>query len=315
MHDVILMIGTKRAQETRFNFTDANESLFQEFLEKDISGIQGLWFANNYGNPLEMPGTKLDSMSNSLRILRLGDLKVEDKCANRFEKLMFFQGRVAGLPFSISQNLTSNLKHMELNGGGSHDFEISPSDLQRLRNLRVLRLIKFEGWTKLPAELGEIIPGLRELTLSRCKSIEEIPRSITKLQYLRVLKMNKCYGLRRLPEDIGSLGSLQNLDLSNCRLIKELPESTSKLRSLEVLDMTNCQNLKILPKDFELLDSLRELTLYDCKGLQIDPKIAEKFEKIINRTLPKRKKKEKLRVALSVSTAALGFIDGVAPHT
>lgn len=69
---------------------------------QDISGIDGLWF-DDYGDPLEMPATKLDSMSNSLRILRFGVLNVKGKCEKRFEKLMFFQGKVAGLPFSISQ--------------------------------------------------------------------------------------------------------------------------------------------------------------------------------------------------------------------
>lgn len=34
VHDVILKIGTIRAEETRFNFTNANRSQFQEFLEK-----------------------------------------------------------------------------------------------------------------------------------------------------------------------------------------------------------------------------------------------------------------------------------------
>lgn len=298
VHDVILKIGTIRAQETRFNFTDANESLFEELLKKDISGIKGLWFGGD-GNPLEMPATKLDSMSNSLRILRFGNLKVKGKCEKIFEKLMFFQGKVACLQFGISQ-MTSNLKHMELNGRGSHDFEISLSDLQRLRNLRVLRLIHFEGWRKLPAELGEIIHGLRELTLSGCTSIEEIPRSISKLQYLRVLKMDRCYELRRLPEDIGSLSSLQNLDLSYCKHIEELPESTSKLRSLKVLHMGYCENLKLLPKGFESLDSLRVLSLYGCEGLQIDPKIAEKFGQIIDRQLKfhlflRRQREAKLR--------------------
>lgn len=183
--------------------------------------------------------------------------------------------------------MTSNLKHMELDGkGSSHDFEISPSDLQRLRNLRVLRLINFKAWRKLPGELGEIIHELRELTLSRCTSIKEIPRSISKLQYLRVLNMQDCYGLTGLPEDIGSLSSLQKLDLSGCNYIEELPESTSNLRSLKELRLQECENLKLLPTDFESLDSLQLLRIYGCKSLQIDPKILKKFEKVIKRRHP-----------------------------
>lgn len=227
---------------------------------------------------------------------------MKGKCEKRFEKLMFFQGLVPGLPFSISQ-MTSNMKHIELDGkGSSDDFEISPSDLQRLRNLRVVRLINFEAWRKLPGELREIIHELRELTLSRCTSIEEIPRSISKLQYLRVLNMEKCYGLTGLPEDIGSLSSLQKLDLSYCKHIEELPESTSKLRSLKELRLEKCENLKRLPTDFESLDSLQLLSIYGCKSLQIHRKILKKFQEVIKRTFV---------VDYMVETAAMYMTDGV----
>lgn len=246
---------------------------------QDIPGIKGLWY-DVFENTTDIPAIKLDSMSNSLRVLRLGNLKVKGECDKRFEKLVFFQGKVAHLPFNISQ-MTSNLKHMELNGRGhSGDFEISKRDLQQLQNLRILRLIDFAGLIKLPQQLGEIIHGLRELTVIWCSSIEELPRSIPKLQYLRVLKMDFCTSLRGLPEDIGLLSSLQELTLSNCEHIEELPESTSKLQSLETLDMYACKNLKHLPKDFESLDSLEVLSLGRCESLQVRPPIFEKFSRL-----------------------------------
>jgi Leucine-rich repeat (LRR) protein len=266
VHDVILKIGSKRAEETRFNFTIANRFKFELFLEKDIPGIKGLWYDvyENLQNPSYIPAIKLDSMSNSLKILRLGSLKVKGKCDKRFEKLVFFQGKVPHLPFNISQ-MPSNLKHMELRGEGHYsEFEISSNDLQQLRNLRILRLIRFAGLEKLPEELGEILHELRELTLSCCTSIEELPGSIANLQKLRKLRIDHCDNLRRLPEDFGLLNSLQVLDLSFCknlsRDLKDLPKDFQKFEKL------NPFNRSLDEVEINMLEAMNRYRLRNLKS-------------------------------------------------
>lgn len=93
--------------------------------------------------------------------------------------------------------MPSSLKHMELDGKlHSYDFEIFSSDLQQLRNLRILRLIHFAGLKKLPEELGDLLNGLEELTLSYSHSIEKLPSTISKLQFLRILRMDYCSSLK-----------------------------------------------------------------------------------------------------------------------
>lgn len=213
-----------------------------------------------------------------------------------------------------------HLKHLELDGTDSNGlFELSSSDLQQLRNVRTLRLINFAGLKRLPEELGDIIHGLRELTLSDCRSIEKLPRSISKLQHLRVLIIKKCSSLSELPEDFGSLISLQILDLSSCSSIEELPESTSKLHSLKELKMRHCGKLKHLPENFESLNSLEVLRLYGCESLKVFPKNFEKFQKLKPFLKTNREKlvelleeqNEKLREAGLVYNATLGFLKGV----
>lgn len=312
IHDIILTIGLNKGKGTRYTFTGASADQIQEFLEiKDLQGIKGLWFSRTK-DPFYISAKKLNLMYNSLRILALGNsTKVEETCNKAFEKLVFFQGEIPYLPFNVSwskelrylkwqpqdlnllKEMPFNLKHMELDGKlRSYAFEIFSNDLQQLRNLRILRLIHFSGLKKLPEELGDLLNGLEELTLSFSESMEELPSTISKLQFLKTLRMDYCSSLKQLPKDFGSLSSLQELNLSYCSSIQELPRSTvelqslrkltlsyctsieelpksfSKLYSLKVLRMDNCSNLKGLPEDFGSLSSLEEVNLSNCKSIK-----------------------------------------------
>jgi hypothetical protein len=70
---------------------------------QEIQKIKGIWFSENK-DLLPISATILDSMHKSLRILRLGKLtKIEGKCSEIFESLIFFEGAVPGLPFGVKE--------------------------------------------------------------------------------------------------------------------------------------------------------------------------------------------------------------------
>ena len=72
--------------------------------------------------------------------------------------------------------IPSSLRQMEFDGTlHSHAFEISSVDLRQLRDLNILRLIHFQGLKKLPEDLGDLLNGLLELSLSYCRSVKELP--------------------------------------------------------------------------------------------------------------------------------------------
>ena len=168
--------------------------------------------------------------------------------------------------------IPSSLRQMEFDGRLHSDaFEISSVYLQQLRDLSILRLIHFQGLKKLPEDLGDLVNGLRELSLSYCRSVEELPGSISKIQSLRVISMEHCSSLRELPEDFGSLTSLQELNLQGCSNLKALPNSLEKLTALRLLNVSFCEGLLDLPHGSGNLTSLAQLDLKNCSQLRSIP--------------------------------------------
>lgn len=237
-------------------------------------------------------------MCKSLRVLTLGHLTdVEGKSQRIFEKLVFFSAEVSHLPFDVSklkgfkelrhlcfkpadlQNLSqmpSNLRHIELNLN-SPGFQISSNCIQQVSNLRVLKLRKAQ-LKRLPHELGDVVNGLRELRLSECRYLEELPESMSKLGSLRVLDLSYCSGLRQLPTDLGSLNyDLQELELSWCGRLEALPSSLENLTSLQKLCLNQCYSLKALPSNLGKLISLQELDLSCCESLEALPTSLEEL--------------------------------------
>lgn len=291
VHDVILKIGSQKSEGTRIIFKSRYE--IENFLNKDLQGIKGISF-NEINDTFLISARKLDSMSDSLRILALGSYgNVEGTCDKFFEKLVYFQGKVPYLQFDVSQSkelrclkcqpqdlnflkkMPPNLKHVELDGSlqygdafESSSSESSSSDRQQHHGLRTLRLFHFEGLKKLPEELGDLLKFLQELNISYCASIEELPASMSKLQSLRKLMLFGCISLKSLPENLGSLSSLQTLDLKYCDSIVAVRGPVSNLQSLRELCISDCPSLKSLPKDLGSLRSLQKLDLSFCQSIE-----------------------------------------------
>lgn len=301
VHDVILKIGSQKSEGKRIIFKSADE--IENFLQKkkkDLQGIKGISF-NEINDIFLISARKLDSMSDSLRILALGSYgNVEGTCDKFFEKLVYFQGKVPYLQFDVSQSkelrclkcqpqdlnflkqMPPNLKHVELDGSlqSGDAFEISSSDRQQHHGLRTLRLFHFEGLKNLPGELGDLLKFLQELNLSYCASIEELPASMSKLQSLRKLMLFECTSLKSLPENLGSLSSLQTLDLKYCKSIVEVRGPVSNLQSLRELCMSDCSSLKRLPEDLGYLSSLQKLDLSFCQSIEELPRSFSRLQSL-----------------------------------
>ncbi|KAL3721734.1 hypothetical protein ACJRO7_034129 [Eucalyptus globulus] len=128
--------------------------------------------------------------------------------------------------------LPSHLSHLKLKS-------ISPlPQFSNLLNLRVLHLIECPI-SHLPVNPG--LTHLRELNITRCESLEEIP-GLSLLRSLEHLELN---GLNRLVEiqGLSELETLQYLLLSSCDLIGKLP-NLSKLGKLQHLELEACLNLR-----------------------------------------------------------------------
>ncbi|XP_030466232.1 disease resistance protein L6-like [Syzygium oleosum] len=133
-----------------------------------------------------------------------------------------------------SYQLPSHLSALKLRG-------ISPlPHFSNLSNLTVLHV------SECPISHLPVTPGLahlRELNITRCESLEEIPG----LSLLRSLERLKLKGLNSLVDiqGLAELESLQYLLLSGCDLIGKLP-NLSKLGKLQHLELEACQNLRAI---------------------------------------------------------------------
>ncbi|KAK8464397.1 hypothetical protein PHAVU_011G198800 [Phaseolus vulgaris] len=87
-----------------------------------------------------------------------------------------------------------------------------------------------------------------------CKmSIDDL---FSKFKFIRFLSLSDCRNLREVPKSVGNLKHLRSLDLSSTK-IRKLPDSISLLYKLQILKLNYCRKLKELPSYLHQLDNLR----------------------------------------------------------
>ncbi|CAI5484211.1 unnamed protein product [Closterium sp. Yama58-4] len=206
--------------------------------------------------------------------------------------------------FSVSQ--LPFLKSLQLDGEFSPFFWFLPSGLPCTR-LERLVLADCTFLDQLPDDLGEIVPCLRELTLSWCSGLTRLPEEFTSLTRLESLTISSCPNLsslpnnfgdlsalkKTLPENFGRLEALKTLCMVKLPLVRlpeglggmaaiqtifpnevfnplQLPGSLSQLTSLTRLDIDLASNEK-LPEGIEKLNQLRQLNIQCCFNLREIP--------------------------------------------
>ncbi|CAI7813030.1 unnamed protein product [Closterium sp. NIES-53] len=130
--------------------------------------------------------------------------------------------------FSVSH--LQFLESLQLEGDGFYFSRFFPSGLPCSRLERLVIANCNLDW--LPDDLGEILPCLRELTLSWCSGLTRLPDDFASLTQLESLTISSCLRFSSLPVEFGHLPALKTLFLRMVALTN-LPDSFGNLASLK----------------------------------------------------------------------------------
>ncbi|CAI5994618.1 unnamed protein product [Closterium sp. NIES-65] len=119
----------------------------------------------------------------------------------------------------------------------------------------------------LPNSIGEVLPRLQELSISRCRRLRDLTDQLTSLACLERLTITSC-NVSTLPDNFGNLPALKALVLHWLPLLR-LPVSFTRLASLETLLLVGCEKVEELPAGFGCLTALRTLSLADVPTLHL----------------------------------------------
>ena len=126
--------------------------------------------------------------------------------------------------------------------------------------------INYCGIEKLPSSIGCFVQ-VKNLNLSGCINLMNLPDSIHQLQHLEVLSLISCSSLKELPSSIGCLGRIEQLNLHGCTNLTNLPDSIHQLKHLKFLGLSDCTHIKELPSSFGYMGRIERLDLNNCTNL------------------------------------------------
>ncbi|KAG8633553.1 disease resistance protein RPV1 isoform X2 [Manihot esculenta] len=207
--------------------------------------------------------------------------------------------------------ISENIMYLNLNGTAIEQLPESIGCLNRLVALNMkdcnrlwylpesLRLLKFLEITDFSGCISitnfpDISTNIRSLYLSET-AIEELPSTIGCLSKLSCLDLKNCRSLRNIPCTISELASLETLIVSGCSNITKFPEVSKSIKKLffdgtaieEIassiqycfnlveLSLQNCKRFRTLPNCICKLKSLQKLNLSGCSIFENFPEILE----------------------------------------
>jgi len=145
--------------------------------------------------------------------------------------------------------------------------EPGPDDLQQLE---VLRLIRCQSLTSLPASFGSL-QCLATLVLTSCSGLLSLP-DLDRLPQLLTLQLDDCWELRSLPVSFGrpdAFPVLKHLLMFNCCKVASFPElMPGAMPQLVSLNLSAWVQLDVVPESLVNLTTLRYLSLAICTRLQ-----------------------------------------------
>ncbi|ORY45077.1 L domain-like protein [Rhizoclosmatium globosum] len=189
------------------------------------------------------------------------------------------------LPLALCQ--MTQLKYLEIVGVEWHDIESLPSQINKLVNLKYLRLSLGRIMGPLPMELGQMttlqdvkIVRMHLSDLSFNALIGSIPREIGNLRNLILLNLahNKLTG--SIPKEFGQLKELHSLYLHHNKLSGDIPNELGNLLQLYNLGLAFNLLTGPVPSSFQ---SLGRLNLFDMCPDQISCAIPEELLQYLTR--------------------------------
>ncbi|XP_010472820.1 PREDICTED: putative disease resistance protein At4g11170 isoform X2 [Camelina sativa] len=259
-------------------------------------------FQTDYLVELNLPDSSIETLWSGIKDLRSLKHMNLNRCKNLIEIPDLSKARsLESLCLCECESLVelpSSIGHLD------KLVKLSMRSCTKLKNLSCniyltsLKILSLDECTIIK-EFPFVSDNIEELGLS-WTSIEEVPTSIKRLSRLREMRLSQCKRLKNLPDTIGSLESLKHLGLAYCpnvtvfpvlgngietlslngTAIEEVPSSIGDKLNLISLDMSECQRLQNLPHTLSNLKNLKLLYLRGCTNITENPHVAGEMRRL-----------------------------------
>lgn len=271
MHDLLYAIACRRACGNRVHSEDQThlpDRLLMDSPGTELSHIQGLSLINCKE---ALQGTILEKMSN-VRIIILHDVNIKGFCTKNLNQLQFFYwgksqiGRDIRIPFQLCK-----LRKLEMTILRATEIDLAMKFSSQLKDLTISGC---NNMIELPQTIL-VLASLLELHLLSCNKLQHLTNGFGSLKSLRRFRLENCVGVRQLPKSIGQLANLCEMDLSGCTNITTLPSEVGNLVGLEKLNLSRCKCLIRLPPELGSLPKLTTLDLSKSGITALPPEVGK----------------------------------------
>ncbi|KAK8583927.1 hypothetical protein V6N13_109314 [Hibiscus sabdariffa] len=238
----------------------------------DLTHLRSLSFFNCFfspgENPIRIPSSNWETLSNSLESLEfgfngglIGEIPTSIGCLKRLQSLVLLDNGLTGeLPIELG-NLV-NLRQLVL-AGNKFSGQVPPS-LAGLTELLIMDLSRNNLSGPLVLSFGSSFTSLLKLDLSNNELQGKIPQGIGSLKNVTLLDLGRNKFSGGLIKSFQELASLKQMVVSNNPLGGGLMGvQWGNLQSLEILDLSNLGLTGMVPESMAEMKRLRYLGLND----------------------------------------------------